>query len=603
MRKDKRIFMFVPIIFLIIISLYSCSDRNKAPARSDKISVVLEDGEGFTAKPNVIFVESGDDALFHIKLEGGMKILSCDYKDYEIVDEAVSQIDKYGYQLLILHNVRYSTVVSVNAYSPHMIEYYANGGERKDGGNSSEPVILEGSTGHLRTNTALGNDIFEKDGYVLVSWNTKADGSGERIGIGSRVDSEKNDVLYAVWAQAPENGLFTYREDERGLFITGLRAETDCIVIPAYIDGIPVKGISSSAFGKSQAKELVLPETLEIIEPDAFRDAAIETVTFYDSLTDVSDDSFRGCSIRTIHVNAVKKPVYSGTYFDTFPDKVDWLKSLAEQKKIVLFSGSSARFGYDSEMIDEAFEDYTVANMGVYAYSSSKPQYELILGNMKRDDVLIVAPEFDAIEEQFCATDNLWYEFFAMTESNYDLLSELDMRNYSHVWDDFREYQKNRLDMPAKNYSVTPKNHDEDGNIVGGMETYNKYGDYIYPRPNQETEGLFGIKRATYLVEDFPEETVECLNAVLEKFIEKGIKVFFSYAPRSEKSVTEGSDKDERSRLDAYLREKLSVPVISGIEESIYNAIYFYGTDNHLSDEGVDVRTERIIDDLKNQLY
>ena len=97
-------------------------------------------------------------------------------------------------------------------------------------------------------------------------------------------------------------------------------------------------------------------------------------------------------------------------------------------KKIVLFSGSSTRFGYDREMIDRAFPDYEVVNMGVFAYSPALPQLELIRSCMKEGDILLDSPEFDAANRQFCYQKELDYATFAMMESNYDAFAGLDLR-------------------------------------------------------------------------------------------------------------------------------------------------------------------------------
>ena len=44
------------------------------------------------------------------------------------------------------------------------------------------------------------------------------------------------------------------------------------------------------------------------------------------------------------------------------------------------------------------------------------------------------------------------------------------------------------------------------------------------------------------------------------------------------------------------------MPVISEIEDSLVSGTYLYGTDNHLSTEGVALRTRQIIRDLKAQM-
>ena len=40
---------------------------------------------------------------------------------------------------------------------------------------------------------------------------------------------------------------------------------------------------------------------------------------------------------------------------------------------------------------------------------------------------------------------------------------------------------------------------------------------------------------------------------------------------------------------------------LSELEDSLYTGIYLYGTDNHLSTEGAQIRTEKVIRDLKEQ--
>ncbi len=117
---------------------------------------------------------------------------------------------------------------------------------------------------------------------------------------------------------------------------------------------------------------------------------------------------------------------------------------MKDKKKIVLFSGSSTRFGYDSEMIDQAFPDYEVVNMGVFAYSPALPQLELIRSCMKEGDILLDSPEFDAANRQFCYQKELDYATFAMMESDYDAFAELDLREYAQVFTAFSAYQAAR---------------------------------------------------------------------------------------------------------------------------------------------------------------
>ena len=75
-----------------------------------------------------------------------------------------------------------------------------------------------------------------------------------------------------------------------------------------------------------------------------------------------------------------------------------------------------------------------------------------------------------------------------------------------------------------------------------------------------------------------------------------------TYSPRNKLAVSDDTTPDSIRALDRHLRDNLCVPVISDIEGSLVSGRYLYGTDNHLSTEGVAIRTNQIIDDLKSQL-
>lgn len=115
-------------------------------------------------------------------------------------------------------------------------------------------------------------------------------------------------------------------------------------------------------------------------------------MTLFDNLQQISDYAFEDCtSLQTLYINAATAPVYSGSYYATFADKYDRLLSLADTQKLVLFSGSSARFGYDSAALDAALPHYEVVNMGVFAYTNALPQLELIRAQMRPGDLLLLA--------------------------------------------------------------------------------------------------------------------------------------------------------------------------------------------------------------------
>ena len=486
------------------------------------------------------------------------------------------------------------------AVSGPSIRYEGNGGTLRAW--EGDAIALPVDNAHLRVNTAQGTGYFRREGYVLTGWNTAPDGSGERIGLGSRTERRDGLALYAQWAKVSPEGSFSYELREGQAWITGYSGAAPRCVVPEELGGSPVRGICAGAFRDGAFEELILPHTLYTVECGAFHGCAVREITLFDTLREVSDESFQDCrGLKTLHVNAATSPVYSGSYFDTFSDKYDWLLSLKGRKKLVLASGSSGRYGYDSPTLAAAFPDYVPANMGVYAYTNALPQLELIRGLMEEGDVLLSAPEFDAAEEQFCASSRLDAPFWAMMESNYDAAALLDLRNYSGVLDSLGEYLAARRGMAGRNYGESPASYDDDGNRYA-FATYNQYGDLTLPRPNGERDVCLRHNIADYTTANITPGRVEALNDVYRRFLDGGIAVYFTYTPRNRNSLTADSTPATRRELHNYLTEHLCVPVISDIEDSLYAGNYFYLIDSHLSGEGAAIRTKRVIEDLRPYL-
>lgn len=476
------------------------------------------------------------------------------------------------------------------------ILYLGNGGTLKN--MEGDSVSRSPDRAHLRVNTLQGSAYFSREGYVLIGWNTEPDGSGTHIGLGSRTEREEGLTLYAQWLEASPESDFIWEADGGGAVIVSYTGGSDICVVPERLGGLPVRAIAAYAFRGEELSVLAFPSSLRRVETEAFSGCAMRELYFFDSLTDISDGSFADCEgPACLHINAAVLPVYSGSWYDTFSDKYDRLLSLRDDRKIVLASGSSGRYGYDSARIDAAFPDYAVVNMGVYAYSNARPQLALILNLMREGDILLSAPEFDAVSEQFCVSDALNHHFWAMMESNYDAAALLDMRQYTNVFDSFAEYQRIRGGMETKSYGVSPAGYDDDGNAYA-FPTCNEYGDFILPRPNGDRDERQHANTADYTVSSFPQSVTDSLNAVYRLFQERGIIVCFSYTPRNRSSLTEASTPVARAALHEMLCERLCVPVISDMEDYLMSGIYFWKIDSHTGTEGAQLRTTRIIEDL-----
>ena len=573
------------VFCLLITTLYGCTMHSTAMC-----TVVLEDNDEILFRNQVYDVPRGSDLTVTVSVPQGQRIAAVSYPGSLISPCVQETAARRDYQIT-LPDLRYPSLVRLTLTPDYTTVYRCNDGQ---------PITITEASQRLRVNTLCWQQSFSKTGFYPLGWRIL--GTGQTIGFGSRFDHSiaQQMELECAWMPCTEPDAFEYGLTETGAVITGYNG-SGSIVIPEDLDGFPVVGIGENAFGNVDTDILALPQTLQFIQPGAFTSLRAEHLYLFDSLQTVSDASFGKSAISHLHIHAATEPVYCGTYFDTLSEKIDYLASVQEEPKIILFCGSSARFGYDSPMLEGAFPGYRVVNMGVYAYSNMLPQAMLLEEYLRPGDIVLSSPELDAIDTQFCGSRRLDREFFAMMESNYEMLSALDLSELEGVFDALGAYLQERRNITPRSYLDIPAHYDEDNNSCAAL-SYNRQGDYILHRPSNTDRKLFGIKRAFYNESHIREEDWLGLNRVYDRFQALGARVFFTYSPRSERSISPDSDSASRKALEEAFRERLNVPVISSMEDSLMDAFYFYGTDNHLTTEGAAIHTKAVIADLQRAL-
>lgn len=101
--------------------------------------------------------------------------------------------------------------------------YHLNGGAHVSGKDTVE--YDADVTYYKNPNSLPERGYFKRDGYVLVEYNTKADGTGEGTSLGSRPyvgDRAKID-LYCIWAKEAPASDFEYEKSGSEIKITGYK--------------------------------------------------------------------------------------------------------------------------------------------------------------------------------------------------------------------------------------------------------------------------------------------------------------------------------------------------------------------------------------------
>ena len=248
------------ILAILITALVLASACSKKPAEERRILVVVSETGSVSAADNGQWIYPGQTARFTLSVAPGYAVTGTDYAGTSRI------FRRDGKTILELDNVQYPLHVTVTAVSMYRtINYDANGGETLS--NISTEKTYNIST-HKRPNTETGQKMFKRSGYTLTAWNTKPDGSGDRIGLGSRVTvPESGLTLYAVWEKQTDISMFSFEQDSDSITLTGYSGEdikkldpalnagsavsaspATRVVIPDYVEGKPVTTIKSGAF-------------------------------------------------------------------------------------------------------------------------------------------------------------------------------------------------------------------------------------------------------------------------------------------------------------------------------------------------------------------
>jgi uncharacterized repeat protein (TIGR02543 family) len=151
-------------------------------------------------------------------------------------------------------------------------------------------------------------DKLVKTGYAFVGWNTLEDGTGTPISAGDIIEcGNKNITLYAIWST------FTFKiitvDGISSLSITGYMGTDSGIVIPEYINSLPVTAIDDGAFDNSDpgndAKRLTsvtLPPTITTIGGYAFADNRLTEIILPGELTSIGRYAFYNNQLAEIRI-------------------------------------------------------------------------------------------------------------------------------------------------------------------------------------------------------------------------------------------------------------------------------------------------------------
>lgn len=577
------------LCLLCLLPLSAC----RGQADQNTVLVFLEETPGCTVEGNGQRVPVGADAVFTLSLDRGWSLADADYSgDYDI-----SASERTA--TLTLREIQYPARIHLRLTSRYCtVTYMANGGQSVRGGPLQESKTHDLAC-HPRPNTALGTDLFVREGYTLTGWNTQSNGSGDAVGLGSRVSVPDGAVsLYAQWAKWSDAADFTWEPTGEGVTVTGYHGAADMVVIPELLGGKPVTAVAQGAFDGCAAAEVVFPPTMQDIAPGAFRDCALRAVTLFDSVSAISDSSFDRCpELRTLHINAAEAPFgYTWRKESCYADKVDRLILTQGQKRAVFYGGCSMWYNLDGLQAQQALGDgYAVVNLGLNGTVNSLVQMQILGSFLGEGDILIHTPELSSRQQMLLRTsmgekdDKLWCGI----ENNYDLFALVDLTSMDGVFDSLCYYlsRKNARASYAQYYL-----DDQERSYL------DPFGCIPFFRAGTEDDLPDLVCLDPVFING---EAMDLLGDYYAWFQSQGARVYVSCACVNLDAVPEGQ-QGNAALMDGLLRESVGqmdgVALISSLPDYLYQNTDFFDTNYHLVTQAAKGNTALWLRDLRAQM-
>ncbi|MBP5209374.1 MAG: hypothetical protein J6125_00790, partial [Clostridia bacterium] len=279
---------------------------------------------------------------------------------------------------------------------------------------------------------------------------------------------------------------------------------------------------------------------------------------------------------------------YSRTFFGELDEKYERLRDV-DGPRLVIVGGSSVAFGYDSALLEELL-GMPVVNFGLYADLGTKIMLDLSARQLRRGDVVLLAPELDA------QTLSLFFNGASALKALDDrpsMLFSIDGGDFESVWGgvwqhtaDKWKYLKEGAPDPAGIYNSASFN--DYGDIKAGL------------RPENTMTGGYDSQKTVDLSPSiYSEDFVAYLNDYIKAARKKGADVYYTFCPVNAPSLDLSSVPQGEAdplawlsaRLLAFLDERLDCPVVGSPADFVMREALFYDSNFHLNDTGVPLHT------------
>ena len=277
---------------------------------------------------------------------------------------------------------------------------------------------------------------------------------------------------------------------------------------------------------------------------------------------------------------------YSGNYQASIIDKVDRLNSI-DEPKIILVGNSNLAFGIDSEKIEKEI-GMPVVNLGLHGGMNNEFHEKVAKQNINEGDLVIVCYTSYSDDGKITDPALAWITI----EDNLDLWPLISIQNYPNMIWHYKEYFKDCYDLWKSDGGNTYAAHSY------SRSAFNKYGDIVVRTPGGYAERSTIFNETSLYIPEINDICTSRLNRFNKYVASMGAELVVASYPIAYGEFT--PSKSEYEKFQSDLESALDFEVISNFTDYFIPYEYFYDTKYHLTEEGVKIRTEQLIQDIKN---
>lgn len=278
---------------------------------------------------------------------------------------------------------------------------------------------------------------------------------------------------------------------------------------------------------------------------------------------------------------------FDQTYQYEINEKYERLNNV-DAPKIIITGGSATAFGLNQDIVEsEIFKP--VINMALHAGFGMQFETEVTKGNINSGDIVILVYEYSQWSKLYWDSSL----FITAVDNHIDMYKYIPIEFIEETINYIPTYAAKKIDSYLGINKISAFGNYSIGSFKNGNMILDRP---VCALPYPVPEETFG--KAVINPEIINTDVVDYVNQFNKYVTSKGATLLISFPPVLNEMVF--SSKEEIYKFELYLNKLLDSPIISKVEDYIFNRKYIFDSIYHCNNLGEEKRSYLLLRDLLN---